>query len=151
MAQALLEKMLFERGVFYVQVCSGGVAHYARDGMLPSLDARLVLQEEEIYLEAEDFKSVDLRRHRYLVAGADLILTMTEEQKRMLQAFPEAQGIPLFTLREFAGEEGDIEDPAGQGEEIFRARMLEIKACLERSMDRLLAFWNHGSVSKSSR
>jgi protein-tyrosine-phosphatase len=56
----------------------------------------------------------------------------------MLDAYPEAVGKRIFTMREFAGEEGDIDDPAMQGEEAFRARMEEIKRCLEKSFDDLL-------------
>ena len=47
MVQALLEHMLAARGAAQVQVRSGGVAHWARDGMIPSLDARLALRSEE--------------------------------------------------------------------------------------------------------
>ena len=56
----------------------------------------------------------------------------------MLDAYPEANGKPAFTLKEFAGEHGDIDDPAMQGEEAFRARMVEIKRCLERSFEDLI-------------
>ena len=45
------------------------------------------------------------------LAEADLILVMTEEQRRMLGAFEEAAGKRVLTLRELAGETGDIEDP----------------------------------------
>jgi len=137
-AHALLEKMLTKQGIDHIDVRSGGIAIYARDGMLASLDARLVLREVDIYLREEDFLSTDLKRHRHLIEQAYIILTMTHEQKRMLDAYPEAAGKYIFTLREFAGEEGDIDDPAMQGEEIFRARMNEIQRCLEKSFDDLL-------------
>ena len=138
MAHALLEKMLAERDIRHFNVRSGGIAIYARDGMLASLDARLVLRELDIYLQDGEFVSTDLKRHRHLIAQAHLILTMTNEQKQMLDAYPEVAGKRAFTLREFAGEEGDIDDPAMQGEEAFRARMEEIKRCLEKSFDDLL-------------
>jgi protein-tyrosine-phosphatase len=138
MAHALLDKMLTERGVDHIDIRSGGIAIYARDGMIPSLDARLVLRELDIYVSESDFASTDLKRHRYLIEQANVILTMTHEQKQMLDAYPEATGKRIFTLREFAGEEGDIDDPAMQGEEAFRARMDEIKRCLEKSFDDLL-------------
>ena len=64
---------------------------------------------------------------------------MTHEQKDMLDAYPEAEGTPAYTLKEFAGEEGDIDDPAMQGEDAFRARMVEIQRCLENSFDDLLS------------
>jgi protein-tyrosine-phosphatase len=139
MAQALLERMLAERAVQdRVRIRSGGVASYARDGMLPSLDARLVLREEGIDL-ADALTSTDLKRHRELIAAADVILTMTVREKEMLAVFVEATGRPVFTLREFVGEEGDIADPAAQGEDAFRACRDEIKRCLEKSVARLLS------------
>ncbi len=139
MAQLLLERMLARHGVDgAVRVRSGGIANYARDGMIASLDARLVLREEGIQLGENDFVSTDLRRHRELLAGADLILTMTVLQKQMLAGFDEVRDRPVFTLREFVGEEGDIDDPATQDEDVFRACRDEIKRCLEKSVLRLL-------------
>lgn len=140
MAQALLEKLLAERGAGdAVRVRSGGVGGNARDGMIPSLDARIVLREAGIDLGEDSITSTDLRRHRDLVAGADLILTMTTEQKVLLAALGDADGRPVFTLGEFAGGAGDIRDPMGHDEDRYRATRDEIHRCLERSMDRLLA------------
>jgi protein-tyrosine-phosphatase len=137
MAQALLEQLLGRRnGVAPVRIRSGGVGPAARDGMIPSLDARLVLREEGIHLAEDAYASIDLRQHRDLVAEADLILTMTAHQKLMVQSFDEARGRAIYTLREFAGEAGDIGDPAGQGELAFRACRDEIKRCLLQSIDR---------------
>jgi protein-tyrosine-phosphatase len=137
MAQALLEQLLGRRnGVAPVRIRSGGVGPAARDGMIPSLDARLVLREEGIHLAEDAYASIDLRQHRDLVAEADLILTMTAHQKLMVQSFDEARGRAIYTLREFAGEAGDIGDPAGQGELAFRACRDEIKRCLLQSIER---------------
>jgi protein-tyrosine-phosphatase len=138
-AQVLLERMLAERGADHqVRIRSGGIASYARDGMLPSLDARIVLREDGITLGEDGLVSTDLKRHRHLVAEADLILTMTAAQKDAVGVYAEADGRAVFTLKEFAGEVGDIGDPATQGEEVFRACRDEIKRCLTRSIDRLL-------------
>jgi len=139
MAHVLLERMLARHGVDgAIRVRSGGIANYARDGMIASLDARLALREEGIHLAEDDFASTDLKRHRDLLAEADVILTMTARQKQMLDAFDEARGRPVFTLREFVGEDGDIDDPATQGEDVFRACRDEIQRCLEKSVPRLL-------------
>jgi protein-tyrosine-phosphatase len=139
MAQVLLKRMLARHGVDgAIRVRSGGIANYARDGMIASLDARLALREDGIQLGENDFASTDLRRHREQLAEADLILTMTGLQKQMLTAFDEVRDRPVFTLREFVGEEGDIDDPATQGEDVFRACRDEIKRCLEKSVPRLL-------------
>src|SRR5499433_4179378 len=80
-----------------------------------------------------EFTSTNLRQHRDIIAEADLILTMTADQKRILDGFAEARGRPIFTLKEFAGAPGDIDDPVGQGEDRYRACRDEIKSCLEQS------------------
>ena len=127
MAQVLLERMLTRYGADgAIRVKSGGIANYARDGMIASLDARLALREDGIHLAEDAFASTDLKRHRHLLAEADVILTMTGRQKQMLDAFDEARGRPVFTLREFVGED------------VFRACRDEIKRCLEKSVPRLL-------------
>lgn len=137
-AEALLTRMLRERALEdRISVRSGGIAPYARDGALVSLDARLVLRDEGIELPA-DRVATDLKHHRTLIRDADLILAMTDEQLHMLHAaFPEAAGKQTYTLKAFAGTSGDIEDPAGQDEEIFAACRDEIKACLVRAIDKL--------------
>lgn len=138
-AQELLRRMLagHERAKA-VGVCSGGVAPYARDGALVSLDARLVLRDEGIHISSESV-STDLRRNRQLVDRADLILAMTAQQIEMLRdQFPEAAGKPVFTLKAIAGGEGDIEDPVGKGEAVYSACLAEIKACLTAGIERIL-------------
>jgi protein-tyrosine-phosphatase len=150
-AHVLLERMLAERGASHgICIRSGGIANYARDGMLPSLDARIVLREDGIELTEDGLVSTDLKRHRYLMAEADLILTMTAAQKELVGVYAEADGRPLFTLKEFAGEHGDIGDPATQGEDVFRACRDEIKRCLDRALDRLLLTlaWESPSIGE---
>ncbi len=139
-AEALLKKMLAERALdAQLSVESAGIAAYARDGALVSLDARLVLRDEGIHLPA-DAVSTDLKRNRHLLADADLVLTMTEEQVRMLREnFPEVAGKEIHTLRGFAGDAGDIKDPAGQSEDVFATCRDQIKACLENAITRLTA------------
>src|SRR4029453_527473 len=105
---------------------------------IPSLDARIVLREDGIMLGEDTFTSTDLRRHHHLIGEADLILTMTDEQKQTLATIAETPGGRVFTLREFAGDDGDIKDPFGQDENRYRACRDEIKRCLEQSIDRLL-------------
>jgi protein-tyrosine phosphatase len=138
MAHVLLERMLAARGLGDVRVSSAGVARFARDGMLASLDARLVLREIGIHLPEDAFASTDLRRHPELLDDAAVVVTMTAEQKRVVGELPGALR-PVLTLRELAGEEGDIADPVGQGEHVYRACRDEIARCLGKGLDLLLA------------
>lgn len=137
-AEALLKKMFVEHaleGRFAVR--SGGIAPYARDGALVSMDARFALRDAGVDIPPEAV-STDLKRNRHLVSGADLILAMTVDQVRILgRSFPESWGKEVHTLRGFAGFDGDIEDPAGQETSVFAARRDEIKWCLQRAVARL--------------
>ena len=136
--EALLKKMIAERALEeHLAVESGGIASYARDGALVSMDARLVLRDEGIHLPS-DSVSTDLKRNRHLITDADVILAMTQEQVRMLREnFPEAAGKEVYTLKEFAGHAGNIEDPVGKSPEVFAACRDEIKICLQSALQRL--------------
>ncbi len=139
-AEAVLQRLLAEHGLAgTVEVRSGGIAPYARDGSLVSLDARFVLREVGIELPP-GAGATDLKRQRHLLEGADVIVVMTDEQRRTLAAgFPEAAGKPVLTVRELAGESGDIADPAMQDEDVFRRCRDDITRCLARGLERLLA------------
>ena len=139
MAQKLIERMLAERGLAEtLEVSSAGVWNYARDGMIPSLDARLALREVGIELAEDDMASTALREHPEILESADLVVTMTVEQTYLVRALANGRGIDVVTLPELAGEHGDIADPAGQGEEAFRAARDEIMRCLALGFDRMV-------------
>ncbi|HEX9820755.1 MAG TPA: low molecular weight protein arginine phosphatase [Methylomirabilota bacterium] len=141
MAHVLLERMLADRGLGDVRVRSAGVARFARDGMLASLDARLVLREVGIHLAEDAMTSTDLKRHLDLLEEAAVVVTMTADQKQVVAELG-AGPRPVLTLRELAGEHGDIGDPVGQGEEVYRACRDEIARCLDKGLERLLALRN---------
>ena len=139
MAHALLEQMLAARGLdTRIRVRTGGIGPHVRDGMIASLDARIVLREDGIQLAEDAIVSTDLTAHAELLQDADLILTMTEEQKRLVRARLADHDGTVYTLGEFAEDVGDIRDPVGQDEARYRATRDEIKRRLERSLDRLL-------------
>lgn len=140
MAHVLLERMLSERGLAdRVAVRSAGVGAHARDGMIASLDTRIVLREVGVALGEFAFTSTALRDHPDLLAGADLVVTMTEAQRAAVAAMPEAAGCRVTTLGELAGGRGDIDDPMGRGEDVYRACRDTIAGCLERALPRILA------------
>jgi protein-tyrosine-phosphatase len=140
MAQKLIERMLAERGLGErVDVSSAGVWIHARDGMIPSLDARLALREVGIHLAEDAMASTALRDHPEILARADLVVTMTTEQSALVHALANGAGVDVVTLPQLAGESGDIADPAGQGEEAFRAARDEIMRCLALGFDHLVA------------
>jgi len=137
-AEAVLLRLLHEQGLSErVGVASGGIAPYARDGSLASLDARLVLREIGIDISPQTV-AIDLKRHPEHFEAAHVILAMTDEQRRMLAAFPAADGKPVLLVRELVGESGDVDDPAMQDECVFQHCRDEIVRCLRDGLPALL-------------
>lgn len=138
MAETLLRHMLQQRGLARsVKVHSAGVAPFARDGALVSLDTRFALRDHGVEL-ADDKTSTALKRNLHLLETADLVLAMTAEQKAIVERFPEAAGKAIHTLREFAGDSGDIADPASRDENFFVATCALIKQTLEKALPRII-------------
>jgi protein-tyrosine-phosphatase len=74
-----------------------------------------------------------------MLEEADLVLAMTVAQERDLrERFPGAAACAVFTLRSFAGEAGDVDDPFEQGHEVFDLCRDEIGRLVLRVADRLL-------------
>ena len=138
MAEHILRRQLEMLGIHEaIRVTSAGIAAYARDGALVSLDTRLALRDDGIHLD-EEATSTDLKRHPELLDEADLIIAMTEEQARhLIEKFPGAAGRTVHTLRSFAGEQGDIDDPYEKGDVVFSACREEIKRLLPALIARL--------------
>jgi protein-tyrosine-phosphatase len=128
-------KDFFSKNKLEIDVYSGGISSHARDGMLISLDAKLVMEEEGILLP-DDSLSIDLKRHTNYIENADLILTLTQKHKEEINEWLDLNHKEVLTLKEFAGEEGDIKDPSMKGLEGFRLARDEIKYCIFKGIER---------------
>lgn len=130
-------KDIFEKNNLDVQIYSGGIASNARDGMLISLDATLVMKEEGITLPEESL-SIDLKKHPHLIDKSDLILTLTEKHKSEIIKFIKTNNKDVFTLKEFAGDYGDIEDPSMKGIDGFRKARDQIKENIMKGLKKYM-------------
>jgi protein-tyrosine-phosphatase len=139
MAEHLIVRELRQRGAGgRVRVRSAGIAPYARDGALVSLDTRMTLRDVGIHL-GEEATSTDLKRHPEMLQAADLVIAMTEQQARDLrERFEVHDTLEVHTLRGFAGEAGDIDDPFEKGDLVFAECREEIMRLVPRVIDRLL-------------
>ncbi len=139
MAEHMLRREFGARGADgSIEIRSAGIAPYARDGALVSLDTRMTLKSIGIDI-GEEASSTDLKRHPEMLEAADLVIAMTVAQERDLrERFPAAAGRAVFTLRAFAGESGDIDDPFEQGYEVFDVCRDEIARLIPKVVDRLL-------------
>jgi protein-tyrosine-phosphatase len=139
MAEHLMLRELHARGCHeHVRIRSAGIAPYARDGALVSLDTRMTLRDVGIDI-GDEATSTDLKRHPELLIEADLVIAMTDQQARDLAArFPIDESLTVHTLRSFAGEAGDIDDPFEQGDLVFSECRREIERLIPAVVDRLL-------------
>lgn len=116
MAEGFL-KDFFSKNNLDIEVKSGGISSHARDGMLISMDSKLAMKEIGINL-SDTYISVDLKKHPQLIEQADLILTLTDKHKKEIYNFIEINNKKIYTIKEFGGRSGDIEDPSMK-EELF--------------------------------
>jgi protein-tyrosine-phosphatase len=138
MAEHILRRELDALGFDHkIAITSAGIAPYARDGALVSLDTRMALREVGIDI-GDEATSTDLKRHPEMLEQTDLIIAMTEQQAReLVERFPGARERPVFTLRSFAGEEGDIDDPYEKGDLVFAECREEIHRLVPTIIARL--------------
>ena len=136
MAEGYLRKFCIDKN-FDIEINSGGIGSNARDGMLISIDAIDAMREEGIEL-SKTALSIDLKKkeHRHFIEKADLILTLTEQQKNDIKNYVKENKTEIYTLKEFAGECGDIEDPSMKELEGFRKARDEIKKCLMKGLQK---------------
>ena len=74
--------------------------------------------------EAEELLDID-------VASADFIITMTQAQKK--EVTRSYGGENVYTLKEMAGEEGDIMDPYGMDEDTYVKTFREIRELIQKT------------------
>jgi protein-tyrosine-phosphatase len=133
MAEGFLKDYFIKKNSNHINILSCGVASNARDGMLISMDAKMAMKEIGILLP-EDSMSIDIKKHPELLKDVDLILTMTEQHKLEIKQIDGAKNKEIYTLKEFAGECGDIEDPSMKELQGFRIARDEIRDCLLKGL-----------------
>lgn len=127
MAEGILKKLFKERGVEGITVASAGL--YALLFSPASENAVKAAGEEGVSLYGH--KATSLTKE--MVENADKILCMTKGHKEtLLSLFPNA---PVLTLKEAAGEKGDISDPFGGDLSVYRACYFEMEQCIQKWLE----------------
>ncbi|HOB35349.1 MAG: ribose 5-phosphate isomerase B [Firmicutes bacterium] len=142
MAEVLLRKELQAMGLSGIEVASAGIA--AAPGSPASWGSRSVMDDPGD-LAGHSARQVDAA----MVAGADVILTMTAAHKeRLVQLFPDQQA-RIHTVEEYAwGREQDIPDPFGGGREEYLAVRQQLEKAVKEIARRLADIYNQGGVKK---
>lgn len=125
-AQYLLKDILSKKQITDFEVNSCGI--------IASSNFKVPQVVKEIFLE----DGINFSGHTPtplnfdLVKQADLILVMETWQKEVIiSMFPEFKD-KVFLLKEYVGEKGDIADPIGGSEELYRQTYQELKRLIEK-------------------
>ena len=122
------------------KTCRSPRAAYIMDKVAVENDLDVLIESAGIFAEPGDKASenavkamedmgIDISEHRTqpvtkaLLDKADIVLTMTEGQKRIISPMA---GDKVYTLTEYAGNDGDISDPYGGDIEEYKETAQEI-------------------------
>ena len=143
MAEVLLRKELQAMGLSGIEVASAGIA--AAPGSPASWGSRSVMDDPGD-LAGHSARQVDAA----MVAGADVILTMTAAHKeRLVQLFSRPASQDTYCREEYAwGREQDIPDPFGGGREEYLAVRQQLEKAVKEIARRLADIYNQGGVKK---
>ncbi|AEF18201.1 protein tyrosine phosphatase [Thermoanaerobacterium xylanolyticum LX-11] len=131
MAEGIFNHIAREKGLSHVAESAGTMTY---DG-LPATDEAIRVLKEKYGIDISNHKSRLIKEEH--IKDADLVLTMTEAQREfILKRHPEFAD-KVFTLNEFAGQKGDIEDPFGRGIDVYKKTAEEIYASIMRIIEKL--------------
>jgi ribose 5-phosphate isomerase B len=134
MAEYILRSLIEEKNMIDSwKIESSGIA--ALDGEKANIKAIEILLEQGIDLSKHLSKQIN----KEIISSADLILTMTRNQKEILLNLNLNLDDKIYTLKEFVGEKDnlDIYDPFGQSLNTYRKTRDEIWDYLNKLMVRL--------------
>jgi len=114
------------------EIISRGIAVFPGEPMNPKTAGALEINEipyQQRSAQALSDKDLD---------GQVLILTMTQGHKRELERTRRRKAhLDIYTIKEFAGESGDVKDPYGMPERTYDLCFLEIDRLIGKVIDRL--------------
>ena len=120
MAECALEEMLREEGIEGVEVQSRGVVANVGAGI--SENAKKALEDAEIPVKEHTATQITTDD----ILASDLVICMTERHKMRLGSLPK-----VFTLHQMTGC-GDIKDPYGGDEKVYKECLAELLAALKK-------------------
>ncbi len=134
-AEVILRKLIKNYNLKNIVVFSAGVV-VNKGEKVPEKVLNLL---KEKGLSVENFTSRQLIPE-YL-DNADLILTMSKEQKEIIQNIKFAHNKKIITLKEFAEEEGEIIELYEQSIAVYSAFFDEMMCLLEKSIRKIAAYF----------
>lgn len=133
MAEALLRQKAAQNAMSQqIEVASAGL--FASGGVA-SAAARQVMAVRGVNLD----RHLSRQLTPEMLAGADLVLTMTEGHKRQALAMLGQQVAgKIFSLSEFAGTQGEVTDPFGGNVAVYERSAAQITAYIDRAWEKIV-------------
>lgn len=125
MAERLMKKLLKEKGIKDVKVCSKGI-NAKKENITPFAQSTL----KKLKASASDRKSIKLGK----VQKDTLYVVMTESMKAFIKTEK------VITMKQLIGQ--DISDPYGQDEEVYMQTAKEIIKANEILLNKILMWRN---------
>lgn len=135
MAEGMMKKLIDEHKID-AKIYSSGV--HAETGDYSTYNAIEAMKEYDV--DIEKHRATNIRESK--IEEMDLILSATQSHKQsVLYLYPELKG-KVYTMKEYAkldknGQDMDIKDPWGYDLNVYYNCALEIKECLERTIEKL--------------
>ncbi len=147
MAEGIFKKKIKSINEKHMKVSSAGIS---------AIEGQPANEKSIKVLEA---KGIDISLHRAkkltsdMISQSDLILTMTEEHKKIIKAYFPNSINKIFTLKEYAQKINDekinrnnldIADPYGMDYNVYDQSMREIETEIDKIVNKL----NRGAIDK---
>lgn len=131
MAEALLSAKVQAAGLGdKIKVLSAGLAAFGESAA--SLHAREVMARRGLNLGGHRSRQLSPE----FLKTADVVLTMTAAHKRAVASMAPAAA-KVYTLAEYAGEDGDVIDPFGGDAAIYESCAVELERLLAKIWDKI--------------
>ncbi len=131
MAEALFRRLIKQRKLKEITTSSAGIA--ALPGQ-PAAENAIKALSDTPGLNEHVSRQID----EDILSEADLVLTMTRDQRQYLHRMSPGHAHKIFTLRQYVGEsEGDIADPFGAGLDTYKSAAKEISQLLNVLADKI--------------
>ena len=131
LAEAIARRAIAESGIAGVTAGSAGVAAHVWEPASPGAQAAAA----EAGLDLEPHRTAMLTEAA--IAGSDMVLCM--EDFHLWRALELGGGDKCRLLAEMAGESGDVADPFGGSEDVYRATFNELERLVEAVVARIAA------------
>ena len=129
MAAALMQRELDARGID-AKALSAGMGF---PGEPVSKNAVEAMRKKGIDISAHTSRTAE----HMLLNAADVILTMQDVHKQVVELSHEKSRGKTFTLKEFVGEQGDVPDPYGGDQAEYDACADELERLCKKAADRI--------------